>query len=74
MDSDKLPTLNEYFDALESHDWFYDYSEDREVFANGTNQKWKLQLVAQNSEPHKNLYREFYTYKHANGPKPQRPE
>ena len=38
--------LKEYLKALESHDWFYSYTDDHNVYMKGINEKHNLRLLA----------------------------
>lgn len=39
--------IEEYFDALEKHDWFFSYSDDRNVSAQGAKEEARLSAIAQ---------------------------
>lgn len=76
-----MTTLNEYYDELEQHDWFFEYSDDNRVWRAGVNNRNKLIEMSKESEEHKTLYDGFYRF-HFSGPsfgtikniKPKRPE
>jgi len=37
----------EYFKKLQSHDWYYDYSDDNRVWEKGRRESQRLQAIAQ---------------------------
>lgn len=40
-----------YIDALQAHDWFFDYSDDHGVFRQGMEQRRQLDALAQELDP-----------------------
>jgi hypothetical protein len=51
--------LSNYYNLLESHDWYYFYSDDFRVYSSG-NRNLKLLVELSNlSEKHKELYENF---------------
>ena len=38
--------LKEYLKALESHDWYYNYSDDHQVYMKGSSEKDNLRKLA----------------------------
>lgn len=72
--------LQEYWDLLNSHDWYYNYSDDQRVWSLGNKNDRKLRGIADSSPEHKRLYMGFVNY-HFSGkdwntekePKPERP-
>lgn len=75
-------TLCEFYNKLKVHDWFYDFSDDNEVYLRGRTVRDKLlREVAINGEPFGQLYRAMHDH-HFSGepwntekqPMPERPE
>ena len=72
--------LNEFYDALENHDWFWMFSDDLKVKKNGENAEYELNEIAKLSSDHQDLLNAFRAY-HFSGepwktercPKPNRP-
>ena len=67
-------TLQEFYDALEWHDWHYQYSDDRSVYKRGDEQQRKIEQWANEHPEHKRLFDEFAAYVRGSGPKPERPQ
>lgn len=72
--------LNEYYDELCHHDWFYSYSDDHRVWKRGHSREAFLRAIAQESEEHKRLWEQFNNYAFSGpgfgtekAPKPVRP-
>lgn len=74
-------TLDEYYDILDKHDWFYEFSDDSRVYGRGVKAKQDLLNTAnQHGQEYKNLYDAFKKY-HFSGkpwgteeaPKPEKP-
>lgn len=75
-------TLNEYYDLLDNHDWYFDFSDDRNVRALGQNNDHKIKKIANtHGKKYLALYQHFHLH-HFSGPsfdspeapKPERPE
>ncbi len=74
-------TLEEYYDQLDKHDWFYEYSDDHTIWQKGSEERARLQRVSMQSPNHKKLWDGFNQY-HFSGeafgtdknPKPKRPK
>lgn len=49
----------EYRTLLQSHDWYYDYSDDHSVWTRGRNQHVKLQELARKVDPEYVVWEEF---------------
>lgn len=72
--------LGEYYDELEKHDWFYDYSDDHSVWRRGQAARNKLSSIASQSPEHKALWDGFnkHVFSGPNwgtekAPKPEKP-
>lgn len=69
-----------YWDALNRHDWFYDYSDDPGVWRRGADEHRRLSGLAGSSEAHQALWDGFVNHVKRGGqpggayPKPERPE
>lgn len=71
--------LTEYYDMLDKHDWFFDFSDDNERWRSGLTTEEKLREIATQSAAHSTLFAKFEKYKHADPfdssvPKPKRPQ
>lgn len=75
------PTLVEYWDMLNNHDWYHMMSDDSRVDRAGTINLSKLLDITKLGDEYKDLYTEFRTH-HFTGkpwdseqtPKPKRPK
>lgn len=73
-------TLQEFYDELNSHDWYYMYSDDHRVWSAGERDRKRLQELSKQIEGGQKLYEEFFEH-HFSGeifgtteaPKPERP-
>ena len=52
-------TLREYYGILNSHDWYYSFSDDYTVYRKGRDAQIKIEGMAEQSEEHKKLYSGF---------------
>lgn len=76
-----MASLQEYWDQLDLHDWFYSYSDDNRVWKRGEAEKSALLAIAKSSPEHQALYDGFHKH-HFSGKawntekaeKPARPE
>lgn len=74
-------TLTEFYDELDKHDWYYDWSDDGRVWDRGHANLSRLLNIAGESKAHQLLYDAFHAH-HFSGapwktdkkPKPERPE
>lgn len=73
-------TSAEYWDKLNAHDWYYDFSDDHRVWERGTKQEDDLRALANSVEDGKELYEAFHKYMFSGKswgterfPKPERP-
>lgn len=75
------PTLAEYWDMLNRHDWTYGMSDDHSVWQRGCQQEDKLKAIAKQSAEYQAMYDGFHKYVWSGShmgtekqPKPERPE
>jgi hypothetical protein len=66
-------TLQEFYDRLERHDWYYEFSDDFNVWKRGDEEGDKLRRISYLSPAHKKLYDQFVSYKFESDPKPIKP-
>ncbi len=52
-------TLLEYYNELEKHDWYFNYSDDHRVWSNGNSNLKRLQKLSMLSEKHRDLYEAY---------------
>lgn len=75
------PTPSEFWDKLNQHDWFYEYSDDTRVWRKGSEREGWLRTIASKDPVLKALYEGFKSH-HFSGKafnsekveKPTRPE
>lgn len=74
------PTLEErqaFFKMCESHDWYYEYSDDGRCWRKGREQYEKLQSMVAKHEDYREIYKSWVEYKfsgpHTNTEKKPRP-
>lgn len=73
--------LQEFYDYLDAHDWFYQYADDRRAFAQGEREALVIQSAIKLSPCYEKIYIAFRKYVYS-GPafntpkirKPKRPE
>ena len=66
--------IQEFYDELEKHDWFYAYSDDHRVWKKGADNRMRLlRLISENGEQFEKLYDDFAKYIWDKTEKPQRP-
>ena len=63
-------TLNEFFDKLRFHDWYYEYSDDHDAWRKGRANLGVLLQIAKESPEHTKLFSEYEQYVLHNGTKP----
>jgi len=73
-------TLQEFYDALASFDWYYEMSDDHSVWTAGVRRSDELRAIAKQSPEHQALYeawgKHMYTgpaWENERAPKPERP-
>lgn len=71
-------TLQDFYDQLQRHDWFYSFSDDHGVWCAGERDSARLAAIAKESPEHTKLMREFAEH-HFSGaafekPKAAKPE
>ena len=77
-------TLNEFYNKLEQHDWWYNMADDYSVYQRGHRAGYTIQAIAKTSEEHQELYQLYKSYIHSLPPwtkrgsvsinKPRRPK
>ena len=75
-----MTTLNEFYDILNSHDWYFNYSDDHRVWTRGNRALNRIRHIAAESGQHNKLFQDFQNH-HFSGeafntpkqPKPERP-
>lgn len=55
-------TLKEYWKALNSHDWFYYFSDDHNIQNNGDREMRQLCAIGATSPAHAELFEAFRAY------------
>lgn len=58
--------IAQYFNLLEAHDWFYEFSDDHSVWSRGHEEHNRLKSIANQSDLHERLYNAFIAY-HSSG-------
>lgn len=66
-------SLQDFYKALESHDWFYDYSDDGSVYRRGRAEEDRIGKATATSPAHKALYDAFRAYIYDKKEKPTPP-
>lgn len=73
--------LNEFYDELEKFDWFYEMSDDHNVWRRGQKEYNKLNNIACKSPEHGKLFSQYKkhvfsgeSWMTSKQPKPDRPE
>jgi len=56
------PTLAEFYDALERHDWWYCMSDDHSVYNRGAVAEGKLKVIAKKSPEHQTLFDDMQAF------------
>ena len=56
------PTLKEYYEMLDEHDWWYSMSDDYRAYKKGTKAFREILDARDTSEAHAILYRGFVNY------------
>jgi len=65
--------LRSYYDALSTHEWTFDYSDDDCVWEKGRREMDYLQGMATKNPRLAELFRDFSSYVWRGTPKPARP-
>ena len=73
-------TLQEFWDMLNRHDWYYQFSDDHRQWSDGSKNADQIKLLSDISTGHKKLYEGFCkhyfggeSFKKPDSPKPERP-
>lgn len=74
-------TLQQYWDSLNRHDWYYDYSDDHSVWQRGSAELSRLRAMSKQSPEHTAMFEGFKKHYFSGeswgtekAPKPVRPE
>ena len=62
LDAPELPTLNDFFDRLKKHDWYYGFSDDMHVYDVGARDRREILDICKQSDPHFELFKRFSDY------------
>lgn len=52
-------TTEEYYKALEKHDWYYNYSDDHRAWTKGLEESRRLQACCQENDIFTKMYKDF---------------
>ena len=63
-------SLEDYYNILKTHDWYYMYSDDHRVWTSGERVMQYILEIAKQSEAHANLLASFEEYVFNRGPLP----
>jgi len=73
-------TLQEFYDELDKHDWYYEYSDDHGVWNRGQSEWNRLYIAAKDSLEFQALMKSFHQHYYSGKPwgtdkqpKPNRP-
>jgi len=53
-----------YFKSLESHDWYYNYSDDHRAWSKGSEESRRLQSIAQENPTLLRMYNDYSNWVH----------
>jgi len=53
-----------YFKSLESHDWYYNYSDDHRAWSKGSEESRRLQSIAQENPTLLRMYDDYSNWVH----------
>jgi hypothetical protein len=56
--------LAEYYKSLESHDWYYNYSDDHRAWSKGSQESTRLQSIAQENPTLLRMYKDYSNWVH----------
>ena len=56
--------ITEYFRDLESHDWYYNYSDDHRAFTKGSEERKRLQAIAQEDVTYTRMLKDYSDWVH----------
>ena len=59
-----LEQLNAYIDRLNQHDWYFDYSDDGNVWRRGNERRAQLVQHAQTHDIYQQSYNDWASYKY----------
>jgi hypothetical protein len=61
-------TLQDYYEELDKHDWYYQYSDDSRVYNKGQQNADRLKRISEESPKHKILWEGFCNHMFSGGP------
>lgn len=74
-------SLNDFYDMLEKHDWYYEFSDDHRAWKKGRLEYQKIKAIAAISPEYRQLHEDWTKHmftggpwKNEQAPKPERPE
>lgn len=74
-------TLLQFYELLSKHDWYYDWSDDRSIWARGKSSLVLIQGIAAQSQEHLALFngfkKHYFTgrpWNNEQAPKPEKPK
>lgn len=75
-----MVSLSEFYDMLENHNWFYEFSDQTSTWVDGDFKHSEIRRMANTSKEHKQLYDNYKRYVFSGEPwgidkieKPKRP-
>lgn len=72
-EGEKIPSLNEFWKMLKTHDWDYDYSDDSSVWRRGQAQRKSIEdTLKAGGKEYQDLYDQFTKNKGSTPPRPSR--
>lgn len=51
--------LDEYIELLQTHDWYFEYSDDHKVWARGQKQQQRLSFLRQQLDPDGLIFKQY---------------
>lgn len=57
-----MTLLIEFYEMLQRHDWFYEFSDDHSVWQRGETSKTKLISISTQTPEHRTLYNGFVAH------------
>jgi len=54
--------LKNYYDRLQRHDWYHEFSDDHRYYSSGRKDRQELMAISEQSPEHKALYLAFYDH------------
>lgn len=77
MDTKNL-TIKQFYDILSQHDWYYQYSDDHNVWKRGQEESSRIRQILQVEHPRsyqlRELYNQWVRFVNKQGPRPVQPQ